>query len=121
MGRGRTLGFPTVNLVPENELLPAIGIYAVQVKFDQRVLLGAASLGFNPTFGGDHLSFEVYMLDFEGDVGDGPIRVSFYERLRDEIRFEGVQALIHQMETDVDRVRDIFRKQEGQPLTSPGQ
>jgi len=108
-GRGRTLGYPTVNLTPESELLPAIGIYAVQVELDQRLFLGAASLGFNPTFGGNHFSFEVYLLDFKGDMMDKEVRVLFYKRLREEIRFDSGEELIHQMETDVAQVKEIFR------------
>jgi riboflavin kinase/FMN adenylyltransferase len=109
-GRGRTLGYPTVNLTVENELLPAIGIYAVQVELKKRLFLGAASLGFNPTFEGDHFSFEVYLLDFEGEVNDEPISVLFHERLRDEIKFSSNRELIHQMETDVGNVRRVFHK-----------
>jgi riboflavin kinase/FMN adenylyltransferase len=109
-GRGRTLGYPTVNLVSENELLPPIGIYAVQVEMDQRALLGAASLGFNPTFEGERFSFEVHLLDFSGEVWNQRVRVLFYRRLRDEIRFDYPQDLIHQMAQDVVRVKRIFRE-----------
>ncbi|NIS72191.1 MAG: riboflavin biosynthesis protein RibF [Proteobacteria bacterium] len=110
-GRGKTLGYPTVNLTAENELLPAIGIYAVQVELDQKTFLGAASLGFNPTFEGDHFSFEVHLLDFEGEVEDERITVLFYRRLRDEMRFETDRELIQQMEADVNDVKRIFREE----------
>jgi len=109
-GRGRTLGYPTVNLVPKNELLPGIGIYAGEVEIGAGVFMGAASLGFNPTFGGDRFSFEIYLLDFSGEVRDGCLRARFHERLRDEIRFDSGQDLRQQMELDVARVREIFSK-----------
>ncbi|NIQ39874.1 MAG: bifunctional riboflavin kinase/FAD synthetase [Proteobacteria bacterium] len=109
-GRGRTLGYPTVNLRVENELLPAIGIYAVQVELKERLFPGAASLGFNPTFEGDDFSFEVYLLDLEGEVNSEPISVLFHERLRDEIKFNSDRELIHQMEIDVGKVRSVFYK-----------
>lgn len=112
-GRGRTLGYPTVNLSVENELLPPIGIYAVQVQFGQRTFSGAASLGFNPTFEGDHFSFEVHLLDFGEDIVDEPMSVLFYEKLRDEVKFDSDQELIRQMEADVSQVKRFFR--EGRP------
>lgn len=107
-GRGRALGYPTVNLAPENELLPAIGIYAVQSECDQGVFLGAASLGFNPTFEGDHFSFEVHLLDYKGGVREERISVLFYKRLRDEMRFDSDQELIQQMAADVAQVKEFF-------------
>jgi len=109
IGRGKTLGYPTVNLTVENELLPAKGIYAVQVEINQGMFLGAASLGFNPTFEGDHFSVEVHLLDFQGDVRDEQICVLFYERLREEVKFDREQELIQQMAADVNHVRRIFR------------
>lgn len=108
-GRGRTLGYPTVNLTPENELLPAIGIYAVESVCDGRTFLGAASLGFNPTFGGDQFSFEVHLLNFEGRVRDTRIRVRFHKWLRDEMKFDSPQDLIDQIGADVVHVRELFR------------
>lgn len=107
-GRGKTMGYPTVNLTPENELLPAGGIYAVQCECNGRVFLGGASLGFNPTFGENRFSFEVHLLDFRGTIGDDRVRVLFYERLRDELKFDQPKDLIDQMESDVAQVRRIF-------------
>jgi len=107
-GRGKTLGYPTLNLTPENELLPAVGIYAVQCECNGRVFLGAASLGFNPTFGENRFSFEVHLLDFQGTIGDDRVRVLFHERLRDELKFDTSTDLIDQMESDVAQVRRIL-------------
>jgi riboflavin kinase/FMN adenylyltransferase len=111
-GRGRTLGYPTVNLASENELLPEIGVYAVQSECDGRVYQGAASLGFNPTFEGDRFSFEVYLLDFDGSVRDDQVRVRFHRRLRDEIRFDRRQDLIDQIAADVAQVKTVFLTEE---------
>jgi riboflavin kinase/FMN adenylyltransferase len=110
-GRGKALGYPTVNLVAENELLPAIGIYAVHVELNQKAFLGAASLGFNPTFEGDRFSFEIHLLDFEGEVEDERMTVLFYRRLRDEKRFDTDRELIRQMEADVNDVKRILREE----------
>ncbi len=110
-GRGKALGYPTVNLVAENELLPAIGIYAVHVELNQKAFPGAASLGFNPTFEGDRFSFEIHLLDFEGEVEDERITVLFYRRLRDEKRFDTDRELIRQMEADVNDVKKILREE----------
>jgi riboflavin kinase/FMN adenylyltransferase len=109
MGRGRTLGYPTINLLPENELVPAVGIYAVQGECDEEVHLGAASLGFNPTFEGDRFSFEVYLIDFKREVRNDRVDVLFFERLRDEIAFGRREDLVAQIEADVTQVRTIFR------------
>jgi riboflavin kinase / FMN adenylyltransferase len=107
--RGRELGFPTANLrITPNKLLPATGIYAVRVEFDDRSFSGALSVGFRPTFGGNTLTVEVFILDFEGDLYDQLLTVWFVQRLRGEKRFASVPALQQQMARDVDNARRIL-------------
>lgn len=108
MARGRLLGFPTANLRIAPELLiPATGIYAVEAEVEGTWHLAAASIGFNPTFGNEALSVEVFLLDFDGDLYDRKLRVRFLRRLREEKRFDSQEALIRQMEKDVAAVREV--------------
>jgi riboflavin kinase/FMN adenylyltransferase len=108
-GRGRKLGYPTVNIAAENELLPRVGVYAVTCEWEDGVFPGAASLGFNPTFEGDRFSFEVHLIDFRGEIKSNRFRVFFYERLRGEKKFHRVQDLTDQIGRDVLSAREILR------------
>jgi riboflavin kinase/FMN adenylyltransferase len=103
--RGRGLGFPTANIVPDPALVtPAHGIYACRA--DGRP--AAVSIGVRPTFDsrlGELV--EAYLLDFDGDLYGHVLRLEFVERLRGELRFESVDDLVTQMHADVARVREI--------------
>jgi riboflavin kinase/FMN adenylyltransferase len=103
--RGRTLGFPTANLVPDEKLaLPGHGVYACLA--DGRP--AAVSIGVRPTFNtGRGELIEAYILDFDGDLYDSLLHVNFLSRLRGERRFGTPQALIEQMHHDVERTREI--------------
>jgi riboflavin kinase/FMN adenylyltransferase len=103
--RGRQLGFPTANLVPEEALVcPGHGVYACLA--DGRP--AAVSVGVRPTFQtGRGELIEAYMLDFDGDLYGKTLRIEFLERLRGERRFETPEALIEQMRRDVERTREV--------------
>jgi riboflavin kinase/FMN adenylyltransferase len=107
--RGRTLGFPTANLVPDPQLVvPDHGVYACQAELEGETLAAAVSVGVRPTFKtGRGLLVEAFLLDFERDVYDKPLRLDFLERLRGEQRFDSAEALIEQMHRDVDDTRRI--------------
>jgi riboflavin kinase/FMN adenylyltransferase len=102
--RGRELGIPTANVLPEPvALVPAPGIYAGAA----RGYPAAISVGVRPTFEqAGKLLVEAYLLDFEGDLYGETLRLSFLERLRDEERFESAEELVQQMRRDVERVRE---------------
>ena len=108
--RGRELGFPTANLVPEEALVcPGHGVYAC-VSYDDRARPrpAAVSIGVRPTFQtGRGELIEAYLLDFEGDLYGRELRLDFLARLRGERRFETAAALIEQMHRDVQRTREI--------------
>jgi riboflavin kinase/FMN adenylyltransferase len=111
--RGRTIGFPTANLVPETELRPAVGIYAARaVLLDQTATthLAAVSIGRNPTFEIQEapVTVEAHLLDFAGDLYGRRLRLELWERLRDEQKFETVDALVAQIAADVARVRTLM-------------
>jgi riboflavin kinase / FMN adenylyltransferase len=103
--RGRELGFPTANLVPDEALVcPGHGVYACLA--DGRP--AAVSIGVRPTFvTGRGELIEAYILDFAGDLYGSRLRLQFIERLRGERRFEDPDALIEQMHRDVQRTREI--------------
>lgn len=111
--RGRTLGFPTANLAPENELLPARGVYAAGVRFldagdppAKRQFAAVANVGHRPTFHrGDALVAEAHLLDFDGDVYDRRAEFSFEARIRSERRFPSPEALRKQIAKDVQEAR----------------
>lgn len=109
--RGRELGYPTANLeVPDKKLIPANGIYAVRVRLGNEWLDGAASIGVRPTFGGGKRLVEIYMLDFARWIYGEELQVYFIERLRDEEKFESIQALLDQMGRDVENAREILNR-----------
>jgi riboflavin kinase/FMN adenylyltransferase len=107
--RGRTLGFPTANVAVSDEIcLPADGIYAGWYERpDGTVHRAAISLGRRPTFyeEADASLLEAHLLDFDGDLYDEPARVRFTHRLRGELRFDSVEALVHQIHDDVAATR----------------
>ncbi len=107
--RGRTLGFPTANLVPDPRLVvPDHGIYACRAEVDGEAHAAAVNVGVRPTFKtGRGLLVEAFLLDFEGDIYGRELRLDFLERLRGERRFDSVDALVEQMGADVEQTRRI--------------
>jgi riboflavin kinase / FMN adenylyltransferase len=103
--RGRELGFPTANLIPEEELVcPGHGIYACRADG----YAAAVSIGVRPTFKtGRGELIEAYLLDFQGDLYGRTLQLDFLQRLRGERRFDSAEALIEQMHRDVERAREI--------------
>jgi riboflavin kinase/FMN adenylyltransferase len=109
--RGRELGFPTANLVPEEALAcPGHGVYACLADGAP----AAVSIGVRPTFQtGRGELIEAYVLDFDGDLYGRELRLDFLARLRGERRFETAEALIEQMHSDVVRTREITQADPG--------
>jgi riboflavin kinase/FMN adenylyltransferase len=111
--RGRTLGYPTANLVPDPVLLyPGHGVYAcraaVELDGEWKWWPAATNVGVRPTFvTGRGLLVEAFLLGFEGDLYGRELRLAFLERLRGELRFDSVEALVEQMQRDVEDTRRI--------------
>ena len=111
--RGRTLGFPTANLVPDRALVcPGHGVYAcraaVELDGQWRWWPAATNVGVRPTFvTGRGLLVEAYLLGFDGDLYDRELRLAFLSRLRGELRFDSADALVEQMRRDVEDTRRI--------------
>jgi riboflavin kinase/FMN adenylyltransferase len=100
--RGRSLGFPTLNitLTSARKLLPPAGVYAVLLQSERGSFGGMMNLGPRPTFGDAAISLEVHLFDTSGDWYDANVRVEFVERLRDTVRFESPDALVAQLRAD---------------------
>jgi riboflavin kinase/FMN adenylyltransferase len=108
--RGRTLGFPTANLIPRpGYIVPGHGVYACRVALpDGTEVAAATNVGVRPQFvTGRGELIEAYLIDWSGDLYDRRIRIDFLRRLRGERRFESVDALVEQMHADVDEARAI--------------
>ena len=101
---GRTIGFPTANLMIEenDKLIPQNGVYVVKSIINQKTVFGMMNIGFNPTVAGEKLSVEVHYFDFDADLYDQEIRVSILEYLRTEQKFSSVPLLKEQLEKDKD-------------------
>ncbi|MGA0274723.1 MAG: riboflavin biosynthesis protein RibF [Dehalococcoidia bacterium] len=109
--RGQELGFPTANIEPDFEAtVPANGIYATRVTVDGETHRAATSIGVRPTFETDgRRTIEAYLLDFDGDLYTKRLHIEFVSRLRGEVAFESVDALIEQMNSDVEQTREIIK------------
>jgi riboflavin kinase/FMN adenylyltransferase len=110
--RGRTLGYPTANIEVDAALVrPPTGVYAGVARIGETVAAAAINVGYNPTFEGSvsRPRIEPYLLDFDGDLYGQTLRVEFWKRLRDEAKFDTVDALVEQMNRDVAETRELVR------------
>ncbi|SJZ51378.1 riboflavin kinase / FMN adenylyltransferase [Pilibacter termitis] len=100
--RGRTLGFPTANIdISRDVRLPRVGVYVNRVKVNGKWYRGMASIGYNDTFGDNlSLTLEVYILDFDEDIYGEEITVEWIHYIRDMVKFNGIEELIAQLESD---------------------
>ncbi len=109
--RGRTIGIPTANVaVPEELAAPAVGVYVAEAHFaDGRQRRAVVNIGYRPTFnGGDpRPTCEAHILDFSGDLYGQTLHLAFTKRLRGEIKFDGVDALVAQIQRDIAEARRI--------------
>jgi len=108
--RGVSIGFPTANIHPRGGMLPPDGVYAVRVEIEGEEVWrgGVANLGTNPTFGGTARRLETHLFDYSQDLYGRTIRVGFVERLRGEVKFDSVDALVAQIRVDADAARQIL-------------
>src|SRR5699024_3819441 len=109
--RGRTIGYPTANLkVDEDYLKPKIGVYAVEIKYNEQLYYGMASLGYNPTFidTRDKIKIEVHIFDFHEEIYDEIIEIKWKKYIRDELKFSNLEGLIDALKEDERKVRQFF-------------
>jgi riboflavin kinase / FMN adenylyltransferase len=110
--RGRTIGYPTANIYPqdENKLILNHGVYAISSFYDNKILYGMANIGVRPTFENDEKRvIEVNFFDFSGNIYDEFINISFYKFIREEIKFESTEKLISQIKSDEIECRRFLR------------
>ncbi|PCI39623.1 MAG: riboflavin biosynthesis protein RibF [Rhodospirillaceae bacterium] len=113
--RGRQLGFPTANIHLNDYLRPGLGVYAIRAGVDEGVntkwIDGVANFGRRPTFyAEDDVLLEAHLFDFEGDLYGKHLRVELVERIRDERKFDGLEALKAQIVKDCEIAREILLK-----------
>lgn len=98
---GRQIGYPTANIAYEDEaVLPATGVYYTNVLVNDKIYKGMTNIGNNPTVNGKELTIETYILDFSGSIYDTSIKLFFIKKIREQIRFEGINALKNQLQND---------------------
>ncbi|MFL6231430.1 MAG: bifunctional riboflavin kinase/FAD synthetase [Pyrinomonadaceae bacterium] len=109
--RGRTLGFPTANLHPQNRVIPRKGVYVTATLIEGAWRRSVTNVGVRPTFGGDgEASVETYVLGWQGDLYGDVVRVRFLSRLRAERKFDSVAELKRQIDADVARAESFFSR-----------
>ena len=102
---GTTLGFPTANIrLNSSKQLPASGVYSVVAQVNGVEYKALANIGTNPTVGNDHLSLEVHLLDFQGDLYDQSLTISFLSFLREEKKFDSLEELKNQITADISHI-----------------
>jgi riboflavin kinase/FMN adenylyltransferase len=109
--RGRTIGFPTANLHPKNRVIPRNGVYVTGTLIDGEWRRSITNVGVRPTFETSmEPSVETFVIDWAGDLYGDVVRVRFLHRLRDEKKFDSVNALKTQIEKDVSRAQSYFAR-----------
>jgi riboflavin kinase / FMN adenylyltransferase len=110
---GRKIGYPTINLAPENELFPMDGVYVTRIEIRSfgRLFESVTNIGRRPTVYEDYATtIETYVLDFSANVYGERVRLFFFDRLREERKFESVMALTDQIGRDIEEAREHFAK-----------
>lgn len=98
---GRTIGFPTANLgFDERMIIPKTGVYYTNVIWNNEVFKGITNIGNNPTVNGQDLTIETYILDFDSEIYGQEIEILFLERIRDEKKFQSLDALVERLKKD---------------------
>ncbi|MCX7769445.1 MAG: bifunctional riboflavin kinase/FAD synthetase [Proteobacteria bacterium] len=106
---GRLIGFPTANLLIIDYLIPRHGVYAAYTYIDNNKYRAVLNIGPAVTFNIDQVSFEVHILDFEGDIYGKEVVVEFVERLRGVEKFKDIEMLKEQIKKDIERAKEILK------------
>ncbi|MBI1821551.1 MAG: bifunctional riboflavin kinase/FAD synthetase [Nitrospirae bacterium] len=107
--RGRTLGYPTANLLPGDKLIPKDGVYAVTVQVGQNILPGIVYIGTQPTFQKSKRQIEVHLFDYSNKLYGEQLKVYFYGKVRGEIKFPDKDSLVRQIEKDIMTAKNILK------------
>lgn len=106
--KGRTIGFPTANVLLNRFNAPIGGVFAVKASVEGQELTGVANVGYRPTLNGQHMQLEVHFFDYDGDLYGKPIRVFPVKKIRNEMKFASFEALKQQIEQDALVARQLF-------------
>jgi riboflavin kinase / FMN adenylyltransferase len=111
-GIGRKFTFPTLNLVPEQEMLPAQGVYVTRTRIDgeSKTRRSVTNIGSRPTFNGSGVSVETHLLNFSEEIAPKRIEVHFWKRLRAEKKFNGPDELRTQIGRDIEKADQFFTR-----------
>ncbi len=109
-GRGAKIVFPTLNLAPDQGLLPAQGVYATETHIAGKKYPSVTNVGTRPTFNGTGITVESHLLDFDEYIRKGRMEVAFLARLRSEQKFAGAEQLKAQIQRDIEAARSFFAR-----------
>ena len=112
-GRGRGLGFPTANIASRHSIIPSNGVYAVRLFVRDKYYSGIVNIGMRPTFDAKSMAIEVHIFDFDEDIYGEEMTVYFANKIREERKFGNAQALIKQINADINIAKDLLSKQTG--------
>jgi len=107
-GRGRGLGFPTANIASRHSIIPSNGVYAVRLFVRDKYYDGIVNIGMRPTFDAKSMAIEVHIFDFDEDIYGEEITVYFANKIREERKFENAEALINQINADINIAKDLL-------------
>jgi riboflavin kinase/FMN adenylyltransferase len=107
--RGKGLGFPTANLEITSDLYPKKGVYAAIVTQEDTTYHGVVNIGTNPTFEDKEFAVEIFLFNYQGDLYGKELRVALVDKVRDEETFSSPDALVHQIELDINKAKEILR------------
>lgn len=108
--RGKKIGYPTANIKPEHpqKVIPRDGVYAVRLRVMGHWFKGMMNIGTRPTFRDKRRTLEVNLFDFEEDIYGKGVQVRFFNRMRDEVEFDGINELIQQLKKDEKQARELL-------------
>jgi riboflavin kinase/FMN adenylyltransferase len=110
--RGASLGFPTANILTDNEITPE-GVFITTAKLSRQTYPSVTNIGFRPTFGKDAFQVETYIFDFKRSIYGKRIRLGILKKIRDEKEFSSPQALVQRVREDLAAAQDFFKKSKG--------
>lgn len=105
---GQVIGYPTINIMTSNELLPLDGVYLTYLQYNDVLYPSLTNIGFKPTFGGRGKTIESYIIDFNKSLYDERVQLCFVKRIRDEKKFDSPKKLVEQIIKDVNYARHYF-------------
>jgi len=109
--RGKKLGFPTANILTENDIVPQ-GVYITSSYLDHDQYPSVTNIGVNPTFNQTGIQVETHLIDFKGDIYSRKINIRFLEKIRNEKKFDSYEELSLQIEKDIKMAKDFFKRLE---------